>query len=362
MGKVNVEKLLTEIPPPAGAPADAPPMPCGPDIANAPEFGELERIIPGKPEQQVGTTIVPAEEPNWRDVSDMAIALLGRSKNLRVVIYLCIAQLKIEGIPGLRDGIALLRGVLEKYWDAFYPRLDPTDNNDPLERMNIVVQLAVPTGTIGDPIRFCERLQTAPLTNSRQFGKLSTRDLMMSKGELPTPEGVKPPEAALIEGAFKDTPTEEVEATNKAATEILEHVQAMDKYLDATVGVGQAPDLKPFISGVKDVLKYLQPYVPSLAGRPLGADAAGDAGNTGGGGGAGGQARLSGDISSASDVLVALDKIFRYYERYEVSSPVPVVLKAAKRLVSKNFMEIAKLMTPDAIRTIDEIAKQEINV
>jgi type VI secretion system protein ImpA len=38
--------------------------PCGADLEYDPEFGELERATQGRPEQQFGETIIPAEEPD----------------------------------------------------------------------------------------------------------------------------------------------------------------------------------------------------------------------------------------------------------------------------------------------------------
>jgi type VI secretion system protein ImpA len=51
-----------------------------------------------------------------------------------------------------------------------------------------------------------------------------------------------------------------------------------------------------------------------------------------------------------------LDTIVRYYERSEPSSPVPLILKGAQRLVNQNFVEIAKALNPDTIEKLKEIA------
>ncbi|MGE3109846.1 MAG: type VI secretion system protein TssA [Phycisphaerales bacterium] len=352
MGKANVQQLLQPI---------APDKPSGEDLSYDPALLELERIIPGTAEQQIGDTFVPAEEPNWRDVVDMSISLLGRTKHLRVCLYLSVGLLKLEGLPGFRDGMQVLKGTLENFWDTAYPQLDPADNNDPLERMNIIAQLAVTPGTPGDPLRLCERIQTCPVTNSRQFGRLTVRDLLIARGDLPAPEGVKPPEATLIEGAFQDTPREDVDATFSAAKEILATAEGIDKYLDSTVGVDRAPDLKTFLSAVKDAIKCIEPNWAKLTGAAASDEAGGSAGGgVAPGAAAGPGARLSGDIGSSADVVVAIDKIFRYYQHSEVSSPVPLLLRAAKRLVGKDFADIAKRLPPDAIRTVEEIARDEV--
>lgn len=41
-----------------------------------------------------------------------------------------------------------------------------------------------------------------------------------------------------------------------------------------------------------------------------------------------------------------LDKICDYFERYEPSSPVPFLLKRAKKLVTKDFMAILNDLAP----------------
>jgi len=52
-------------------------------------------------------------------------------------------------------------------------------------------------------------------------------------------------------------------------------------------------------------------------------------------------------IASARDVSDALDAICAYYAACEPSSPVPVLLQRARRLVGKSFMEIIEDVAPD---------------
>ena len=63
----------------------APDAPCGPDLQYDQDFLALEAAARGKPEQQYGTTIIPAEEPDWpAPSSKSASALLDRAHDLRV--------------------------------------------------------------------------------------------------------------------------------------------------------------------------------------------------------------------------------------------------------------------------------------
>jgi type VI secretion system protein ImpA len=63
----------------------------------------------------------------------------------------------------------------------------------------------------------------------------------------------------------------------------------------------------------------------------------------------------SGEFRSTQDILAALDRMCQYYERNEPSSPVPLVLTSAKRLVAKNFVEIMRQIPPDALRVLESL-------
>jgi type VI secretion system protein ImpA len=351
MAKLDIENLLKEI---------SAESPSGADLSYDAAFQELERLAKGKPEQQVGTTITPAEEPAWRDVNDRAVELFSRTKHLRVALFLTVAQLKTEGLPGLRDGLIVLRGLVEKYWDTVHPRLDPEDNNDPTERVNIIASIAAPAGTLDDPMMFAKRIREAPLTNSKQLGRLCLRDVLIAKGELPVPAvgagGMPPPDGAMVDGAFEDTPTEDLQANFQAAEEAVTQVRAIAKAMDERVGVGKSVSLATFEAAVREASKHLQNYLARRGYGTPGGQAPQPAGAPVGGGGRAGGSPLTGEIQSVSDVLLALDKVCRYYEKAEVSSPVPLMVKMAQRMVSKSFLEITRVLTPDAIRMIEEIS------
>ena len=113
--------------------------PSGEPVEYDPQFNELETLSKGTPEQEVGTTIIPAEEPDWREVERVGLELAARAKDLRVAVYLVRAELKLGGLPGMAAGLALIRGYLEQYWPSVHPQLDPEDDNDPSARVNALL-------------------------------------------------------------------------------------------------------------------------------------------------------------------------------------------------------------------------------
>jgi type VI secretion system protein ImpA len=118
--------------------------PAGEDVTYDTAMQELDAAMQGKPETQFSA----AEEPNWKEILQLSTDLSKRSKNLRVMVILTLALLKTEGLTGFRDGITLLQKSLEQYWDALYPRLDPEDDNDPTERVNILAAMLTPRGLL----------------------------------------------------------------------------------------------------------------------------------------------------------------------------------------------------------------------
>ena len=120
----DIEALLTDISPEA---------PCGEDLSYDIEFLELEQLARGTQETQVGDHIQEREEPDWEKVNNWSLKLLERSRDLRLILYLTVANLSLNGLSGFHDGLALLRGVVKHYWDHLFPQLDPEDDNDPME-------------------------------------------------------------------------------------------------------------------------------------------------------------------------------------------------------------------------------------
>lgn len=341
---IDVEGLLRPV-------SDA--APCGEELRYDRRYLEVMRLAEGKPEQQMGDTIVPGEEPNWREVYDGCLELFARSKDLRVAMLLCLANLRLEGYAGLRDSLRLVKGLVDTYWDGLFPLLDPDDGNDPTERMNIIASLAVPPGSFGDPMKFQDRTREIPIVQHRQLGRVGLRELLILAGDLPAPTDANAPklDSSAVEAIFEEVETPELEAIAKTIEEGAELVKGLEDSLTARVGAGKAIDLSSFRAIALDAAKAVR---KRLAKRGVGGPAGAIDESTGMPAGAGGP-RLAGEIYSSSDVREALDKIVRYYELREPSSPVALVMQCAHQLVDKSFLEIVRVLTPDAIQVLERI-------
>jgi type VI secretion system protein ImpA len=324
---------------------------CGEDISYDPGFQELEVMMRGKPETQFS----PAEDPDWKLLQDRCLELWPKSKDLRIATALSVACLKSSGLPGFKESLALLKGLLEQYWDQVFPLLDPSDNNDPTQRVNIIASLASPVGTFGDPMKILERLREAPLTNSTQMGRFSLVDILRSEKGEAAPDGKAAPSPAQIEAAFRDTKPEDLQALYQTLEESTTLAKAIDGFLTTTLGADKAPDLEALPKELKEIQKRLVPYLPAGTA-PAEAGGNGQAAAAAGGAPAQG---ISGEIQSRQDVVRMIEKICEYYRREEPSSPVPYVLKRAQRLAEMDFMQIIDDLSPESVKEIQRITGEK---
>jgi len=59
---------------------------------------------------------------NWREVNKLATeALVNKSKDIQIAVWLTEALVKQQGFAGARDGLRLLRELHERFWDTLYP-------------------------------------------------------------------------------------------------------------------------------------------------------------------------------------------------------------------------------------------------
>jgi len=342
---IDVESLLSEVSPEA---------PCGEDLSYDPSFLALEDMLRTKAAGGVVAGVEEvAEEPNWREVREKSLELLRRSKDLRIAMYLVLAVLKMEGLAGLRDGLALLRGLMERFWDHLYPKLDPDDNYDPLERINILQSLSPETVSEQDPMKFKQRVAEVPLCNSPQMGRFGLRDIQVAKGEIAATggEAAGAHDMAVIDAAFQDTATDELLATSQATETAIEHLATITTVFSKNASQGQTPDLSDFQSVLGNIHKCIQGY---LAKRGYG-EAVEEGVPAAGGEAQKGGISLAGEIRSPQEALLAIEKVCQYFDRHEPSSPVPLLLRRAQRLVSKNFLEVISDICPDAMSRVQII-------
>ena len=342
MTHVALESLLSPIS------EDAP---AGPDLEYDAEFMALERAAAPKAERAIGGAVKAAEEPDWDKVAASAEALLGRSKDLRVAVHLTTAWMRTDGLSGWTAGLGLVRGLLEQWWGEVHPQLDAEDDNDPTARVNAVVPLGDPLGVLG-------YFRTTTFAQSPRLGRFSLRDLRIANGSLKVEEtpGTPLPSMTEIDACCMDCPEEELAATATALELALEHAKAIDAVFGEQVGTA-GPDLKPLLSDVFELRKFVQGQLAlrqpqgaegeAVDGQPAGGEA---------GPAAGGVQASGGRIQGPQDVTRRLDELCEYYAKFEPSSPIPLLLRRAQRLVGRDFLDILQDLAPGGVSELQVIS------
>lgn len=329
---LDIEALL--------APIDDNP-PAGPDLEYDAEWQALERAAQGKPEQQFGDTIIPAEEPEWVDVAQRAEALLGRSKDLRSASLLAQAQVRLHQFAGLSSGLQLVHQLCERYWDSVHPMLDASDDNDPTMRLNAMSALADPDGL--------HRLaRGSQLFSSRAFGDLTLRQVEVAAGKAsPRSDEAAPTQSQVDQQIAAAVAADPTFVDLVAGT--LAGAKALSQFLDEQVGSDRSLDFKPLIGSLFTLSQVVTRVAAAAAG-----DASGDSDEQGadggfGGGGGGPGINAGGAIRSRQDVIVLMDKISEFIQRTEPSNPAPLLIQRAKRLMEMSFIDILKELAPDGL-------------
>ena len=321
--------------------------PCGADLEYGdPAFAELERVVQGKPEQQIGNTVVPAEDPDWKSVENKAIALLGRTKDLRATVHLVNALLRTRGFAGFADGLGLLRKLIESYWDGLHPRLDPTDGNDPTMRVNILSSLAAP------PVLAAVRAQ--PLVTSRTLGTFTLKevDAAVAGAAGGSSNGEQQPAVAALDAATMDCDLTALADIVSALKACLAELAGIETAVAARVEATSAPSFSRLTAMVRKGEVFL---AAKLAARTPATAATGSngEGEAHAGGAMGTPVGLAGQINSREDVLKALEKIAAYYKSHEPSSPIPLFMERCKKMVMMSFVDIVKELVPDALSQVE---------
>jgi type VI secretion system protein ImpA len=69
-----------------------------------------------------------AKASEWPKVVELSTdALVSKTKDLQIGGWLAEALVQLYGLVGLRDGLGLMRGLHEQFWDRLYPEIDEGD-------------------------------------------------------------------------------------------------------------------------------------------------------------------------------------------------------------------------------------------
>jgi type VI secretion system protein ImpA len=273
------------------------------------------------------TPLEPA--PQWGDIKNRAIEALAKSKDLRVLAFLGSAVLRTDGFPAFSDTLNVAARWLDMYWSQIHPVV----SEDAILRRNALNCFADPMGVV-------DGLRRLPLVASRVHGTFSLRDLDIASGQVAPKDGDPRPSEDQINAAFAEMPIEELAGLHDSMVRAQAALKSIDSHMREAAGSEATPQFDPLSAQLVRMERAVAAQLalrPGHEASPVEAD------------GAVAGSRVGGPIKSRQDAIAALDAVAEFFRRTEPSSPIPLFIARAKRLVSKDFLEVLADIAPDAV-------------
>lgn len=320
--------------------------PAGENLEYDAAFQALERASAGKPGtyDPVSGQTVGAEEPDWLRVRDLSLELFSRTRDLRVAYLLTLSLLRLEGLPGFATGLGLISELLRRYWPSLYPELIADEGNDPIERLNTLANLV-------DPERFLALFRGTAIVSARSVGRFDLRDLDIAQGRVEPREGEQAASLSLLSGAWREGDPEENAARQQAVDNALSSLASIESVFRDNSN--SAPDFSDLVKLLKTIRGF---YLEAGGGETAAASEEAAAGS--------GEAAASpevrpaqnpGGLNSRADATRQLRMIAEFLRRTEPSSPAPLLIDRAVKLLEMNFVDIVRELMPDARDRIELI-------
>ncbi len=280
----------------------------------------LDAAEPGR-ESEGRRTPKPVESPEWLEIRDRALAALATGKDLRTLAILAAAVLRTDGPYAFCQTVSVAASWLDAFWEAVHPLAE----DDTIERQSAL-------GAFNDHFAIVEPLRRVVLVESRQHGRLSLRDVEQAPG------------GPAASAAFDELALDDLHRGWCCVTDALAALARIEARL-------RQSDPDPVLSFVElsAQLKKLDRVLRlQLARRPE--SGVGSAALVLGESDSAPPALTSlGPIQTRQDAVRAIEAVTTFFKQTEPSSPVPLLLDRARRLVSKSFLEVLADLAPGAL-------------
>jgi type VI secretion system protein ImpA len=286
----------------------SPQQPAGVDLRWTPEWDRIKEARRADDALESGKWAKRDHKvADWRLVQQLAAEMLReRSKDLQFAMWLTEANIKLDGFPGLRDGLRLLRELIVRYWDSgLYPLMEdgPEDRAGPLQWLShdtlvsSIIAIPVTVRLDGGPDYNFIQLQDSRRVGSEAKCKDEYGDIDLDKK--------KKYDKAISEGrisleqferAVRETRRADYEEFNSVFQQTYDEFNELEKVIDEkfiklTDGklVLVAPDLsacrtalrdiRQEISDILDTKRKQEPVEAPEAGLPGGAESQAERGD-----------------------------------------------------------------------------------
>lgn len=263
------------------------------------------------------------ESSEWKKLEKEAHSFIEKTKDIRLYVAYSKILIHTEKNPlkGVAKGLTLISQCIKQHWDCLYPEVDKDDPEDAhIDRINALANM-------GEYKYLVLPLRNKVSILSIDLGSYTLSDLIaLKQGDVV--EGKQ-----SLDGLMPDE--------EKTYDELIQWFMLSLELANDIKTTFVEKSGEPF----SDFDKYLLPMLQE------GCELKGDTVEGEGGDSApvadsavnSTQAvtqQLSGAINNRNDITKAIDLICEYYDNNEPSSPIPLMLKRARKMVSMDYREI----------------------
>ncbi|MBZ5685005.1 MAG: type VI secretion system protein TssA [Acidobacteriia bacterium] len=226
------------------------PNPSGANLRYDPVYDKIKEARREEAQPPPGMTEQDRKVSDNAQVIKLTTELLTtKTKDLQLAAWLTEAMLKQRGFGGLKDGLALCCGLVEKFWDTLHPEIEDGDAES----------RGAPLGFIG--VKLDIPLKLVPVVEKAKYGMLDHKqsrdvgyedqakndDAKKKRAQL-VKEGKLTPE--LFDKAFEETPKKFYAQAEKDLDASLENLARLKKSCDEKFG-DEGPAFGPLQSGLE---------------------------------------------------------------------------------------------------------------
>jgi type VI secretion system protein ImpA len=261
--------------------------------------------------------------------------LTTKSKDLQVAAWTTEALAKLHGFVGLRDGLKILVGLQESFWDTLHPEIDEGDMES---RANAIAWVDTNVGFAikGLPFTGVAGYSLIDLEDSRVFSfpddisGLEAKERERITALKAQAEKERRVTADLWRKEKTETRRASVEVVNYAIEECWVQLKELNRVIEEKFERNQAPGLSEFQktldlvhTQVKLLLEEKRAEEPDEVIFEESEDGAAEGG--------GGRASAGGNISGRQEALKRLAEIASFFKKTEPHSPVSYLVQKAVR-------------------------------
>jgi len=264
--------------------------------------------------------------------------LLNKSKDLQVAAWVSEALVKQHGFVGLRDGLKLLAGLQENFWDTMFPEIDEGDMENRANAISWVdtqvgfaLRSAPYTGVAG--YSYIDWEDSKKFDVPENIDNLDSADRERMRALKEQAERERRVTSELWKKEIAQTRRAAVEAVNFTIDECWEALSELNRVIEEKYERNQAPGLTEFRKSLEEVQNQVRLLLAEKRAEEPDEtfEELTESGEVGEGAVAGGPSAPAGAIQNRRDALKRLSDIADFFKRTEPHSPVSYLVQRAVR-------------------------------